>query len=78
MVQCGTTVGLQTYLSMASINPIFCVVLGDGSRWSVEAEWPDGTVERIEEFKAHSQAADWIGSHSAMWVEEQGRRAKAP
>ena len=34
-------------------KPIFCVVLSNGQQWAVEAEWPDGTIEQIDTFKAH-------------------------
>jgi hypothetical protein len=37
-------------------TPIFCVVLKDGGNWQVEAEWPDGTIERVEKFKADFEA----------------------
>ena len=33
-------------------TPIFCVVLKDGEYWEVEAEWPDGTIEPVYQFKA--------------------------
>ena len=39
-----------------SLKPIFCIVLGDGDRWSVEAEWPDGTIELVDAFKAQLDA----------------------
>lgn len=32
-------------------KPTFCIVLGDADNWSVEAEWPDGTIERVISFK---------------------------
>jgi hypothetical protein len=37
-------------------KPIFCVVLSSGEQWAVEAEWPDGTIEQIDTFKAHFEA----------------------
>jgi hypothetical protein len=37
-------------------KPIFCLVLREGERWQVEAEWPDGTIELIDTFKAHFDA----------------------
>jgi hypothetical protein len=52
-------------------KPIFCVVLGDGDRWSVEAEWPDGTIERIDTFNAHLDAMKWITTRSEEWVQER-------
>jgi hypothetical protein len=35
----------------------------------VEAEWPDGTIEKIEAFKY--EAADWIVSQSEDWLQER-------
>jgi hypothetical protein len=29
-------------------------VLRDGDAWLVEAEWPDGSIEHVSTFKAHS------------------------
>jgi len=35
-------------------KPIFCAVMNDGDdKWSIEAEWPDGSIERISTFRAH-------------------------
>jgi hypothetical protein len=28
-------------MSAVLLKPVFCIVLGDGDRWSVEAEWPE-------------------------------------
>jgi hypothetical protein len=56
---------------MMSRKPIFCVVLRDGELWQVEAEWPDGTIELIDKFKAHFEALHWIRNHSAAWIEER-------
>jgi hypothetical protein len=54
-------------------KPVFCVVLSDGNKWSVEAEWPDGTVERVSAFKTHIEAVDWLNRQSKVWLE--GRSA---
>jgi hypothetical protein len=55
----------------AALKPIFCVVLGDGERWIVEAEWPDGTIEQIEDFKAHFEAVNWIRTEAGSWLQER-------
>jgi hypothetical protein len=34
------------------------------SRWYAEAEWGDGTIEEIGEFKTISETWDWIARHS--------------
>jgi hypothetical protein len=31
-------------------KPILHVVVTEGDQWEVEAEWPDGTLERINTF----------------------------
>jgi hypothetical protein len=52
-------------------TPIFCVVLKDGEHWQVEAEWPDGTIEQVERFKAGFEALHWVKTHSAAWVAQR-------
>jgi hypothetical protein len=56
---------------MISITPIFCVVLKDGDRWQVEAEWPDGTVELVSTFGAGLDALEWVKKRSAEWTAER-------
>ncbi len=56
---------------MMSRKPIFCVVIRHGEVWQVEAEWPDGTIEPIDKFKAHYEALHWVRTHSAAWIEER-------
>jgi len=53
------------------VRPIFWVVLRDGPHWSVETEWPDGTVEHVDTFKAHSEAANWVRTRSEGWLRER-------
>ena len=57
---------------MAPRTPIFCAVLGDGQRWVVEVDWPDGTIEQVGEFQRQSEAADWITNQSEAWLQERG------
>lgn len=52
-------------------KPIFCVVVRNDEQWVVEAEWPDGTIEKIEAFKHKYEAADWIASQSEDWLQER-------
>ena len=42
----------NTGMSAVPRKPIFCVVLADGDQWSIEAEWPDGTIARFGAFRA--------------------------
>jgi len=53
------------------LKPIFSVVLSDGDNWSVEAEWPDGTIEPVEDFRGHSDAVDWLNTRSESWLRER-------
>jgi hypothetical protein len=52
-------------------KPFFCVVLRDGDRWLVEAEWPDGRIVEVDSFKAHLDALNWVKTQSQAWL--QGR-----
>ncbi len=49
-------------------KPIFFVVR-DAGDWAVEAEWPDGTIERVKTFKAELAALDWLSWQSHAWLE---------
>lgn len=49
-------------------KPILFVVR-DGGHWSVEAEWPDGTIEKVKSFKAELEALDWLTWQSATWLQ---------
>jgi hypothetical protein len=53
------------------VKPVFCIVLGDGENWSVQAEWPDGFVEQVDIFKAHFEAANWINTQSEIWLRQR-------
>jgi hypothetical protein len=52
-------------------KPIFNVVLRDGDHWTVEAEWPDGTIEQVEIFKAYFDALHWMNTQSDTWLRER-------
>jgi len=52
-------------------KPIFYVVR-DAADWFVEAEWPDGTIERVKTFKAELAALDWLSWQSHAWLEWRG------
>ena len=56
-----------TTLTIAA-KPIFCIVLADDDRWAVEAEWPDGTIERVDTFETYFDAMNWITTRSDEWV----------
>ena len=52
-------------------KPLFCVVLAEGPQWSVEAEWPDGSIEHVDTFKAHFDAWSWVRTQSQRWLQER-------
>jgi hypothetical protein len=56
-------------MSNIAREPIFCVVLGDAENWSVEAEWPDGTIEPVHAFKAYFEAMNWVRTQSQLWLQ---------
>ena len=51
--------------------PLFSVVLKDGEYWRVEAEWPDGTIEEVRQFKRGSEALNWVKAKSEAWVSQR-------
>ena len=56
---------------MIAQKPLFYVVLRDGDQWLIEVEWPDGSIEHVQAFKAHSEAANWVKTHSETWLQER-------
>ena len=50
-------------MSIVAPKPIFCLVLGDAEHWSVEAEWPDGTIELQGPFRS-----DKLDTHTISTV----------
>jgi hypothetical protein len=44
----------------------------DMAHWYVEAEWADGTIDVIGQFKSISEAWNWIARQSRAWLEERG------
>jgi hypothetical protein len=54
-------------------KPLFHVSLGDHDDWVVEAEWPDGTLERLITFNNHSAASHWMAVVSEAWLPKHQR-----
>jgi hypothetical protein len=48
-------------------KPILFVVKADGN-WTIQAEWPDGTVKEIKTFKRELHALDWLTWQSQTWL----------
>jgi hypothetical protein len=40
----------------------------NGRRWRVEAQWPDGATQHVEDFVSDYAACDWISNRSAAWL----------
>jgi hypothetical protein len=55
-------------MPLQQFKPIFHVILGDRDYWAVEAEWPDGTLERVLTFNSYGIAKDWIVEQSEVWL----------
>ena len=52
-------------------KPLF-YVRKNADDWSIEAEWPDGTIETVKTFEAELAALDWLSRQSQTWLEERG------
>ena len=52
-------------------KPLFVVILRSGENWTVEAEWPDGTIEQAAEVKSASEAWGWIDQSSESWIADR-------
>lgn len=59
------------HITMIAQKPLFYVVLRDGDQWLIEVEWPDGSIEHVQAFKAHSEAVNWVKTHSETWLQER-------
>ena len=67
--------GLVSTSVPASPRPIFKPreIKIEGERnWYVEAEWADGTIEEIGQFKSITEAWDWIARQSRNWLAARG------
>jgi hypothetical protein len=53
---------------LSAEKPVFFVILSDRDEWAVEAEWPNGTLERVDTFKDYSAATDWVSTQSETWL----------
>jgi hypothetical protein len=43
-----------------------------GEEWSVQAEWPDGTIETpIRNLKSEQEALAWINQFSESWLRDR-------
>lgn len=51
-------------------KPLFFVIKS-ANDWTVEAEWPDGTIERVKTFAAELEALDWLSWQANAWLENR-------
>jgi hypothetical protein len=42
----------------------------DGSGWHVDAEWPDGVTQHVDDFGSGSEAREWIAKRSEAWLQK--------
>jgi hypothetical protein len=42
----------------------------DGSGWHVDAEWPDGVTQHVDDFGSGSEAREWIAKKSEAWLQK--------
>jgi hypothetical protein len=42
----------------------------DGSGWHVDAEWPDGVTQHVDDFGSDSEAREWIAKKSDAWLQK--------
>ena len=64
-----TKVRLDARMVQIERKPIFFVVKKGSDEWCVEAEWPDGTIEKVKAFKAELEAINWLSWQSRTWLE---------
>jgi hypothetical protein len=53
-------------------RPTFSVVLQDGDQWTVEAEWPDGTIEQAAAVESEAAGFFWLRELSEAWIKNRG------
>ncbi len=52
-------------------KPFFCIVLSGNRKWTIDAEWPDGTIEQNEAFDGRLDAVKWLSSQAEEWLRER-------
>ena len=45
---------------MNAAEPFFCVVSRGNSNWTIEAKWPDDSIEIVESFADYFEALRWL------------------
>ena len=61
----------RRFAQMKQGRPKFAMV-HRGEEWSVQAEWPDGTIETpIRNLKSEQEALAWINQFSESWLRDR-------
>ena len=63
---------------MSAAEPFLCVVRRSGSKWTVEAKWPDDSTEIVETFADYFEALRWLSARSTAWIDERVIVKEAP
>jgi len=50
----------------------------DGSGWHVDAEWPDGVTQHVDDFGSDSEAREWIAKKSDAWLQKHPLAKQPP
>lgn len=45
----------------------------DGRGWYVEAEWPDGLLQHVDDFGSDTEAKEWVTHKSAEWLKKPSK-----
>jgi hypothetical protein len=56
---------------MSTAEPFFCVVMHHERKWTMEATWPDESVEVAETFADYFEALRWLSLEASTWVEKR-------
>jgi hypothetical protein len=61
---------------MSTAAPFFCVVMHHERRWTIEATWPDKSVEAVETFTDYFEALKWLNSKASAWIAQHSEPNK--
>ena len=52
-------------------EPFFCILMHHERKWTIDATWPDKSVEHVETFTDYFEAMKWLNSEASAWVAKQ-------
>ena len=50
----------------------FCVVSRGNGNWTIEAKWPDNSIEIVQSFSDYFEALRWLSTQSTAEVSTSG------